>query len=159
MKRDLLPILGLLVLTACNEMASQKADLFGFEPGMTFAEIQAAIAANDYNCGTPPHRAYTDCIIKETKVTVYYSKQLDGNPAVTIAASLAGNKLSDTAQSVAAQYAVPMVAPDSKGNYEWVIGKQNRLQFTGMLVLTDPDLTMRDDAADRKASAGGVPKL
>ena len=141
-------LLSLTLLAACNEQ-QRKADLFNLEPGMTFVESQDAILNNGYNCRTSPHRAYTECVIKEVKVTIYYSKQLDGNPVVAIAADLSGGgSLSETAKSIAAQYAVPIGTSDSKGNYDWTVGKAYRLRFTGMLVLTDPELTKRDDAAD-----------
>lgn len=149
-----------VAVVGCNEKTSQpepqrKSDIFGLEPAMTFADAEALIRKNAYTCRTTNDQVFSECIIKETKVFIYYSKHLDAKPITMIIADIPTKNIREVATSIAEQYGVRLGEPDSKGGYNWIIGKGNELFFGGNLVLTNPELSKKDDAA----ASSRVPKL
>ena len=165
MRIRVLPLICIGLFACCDQQSpvlgqtKRKADIFTFEPGMSFVQTQAIITSSAYICKTSD-KVLTTCEIKGVKVSIYYSIQLDDNPIIVVAADLADTKnFKETAISIASQYDVPLGERNPKGEYVWAIGNGNKLWFTGILHLSNPELTKRDNEADAKFVKSGTPKL
>jgi hypothetical protein len=155
-------LIALFVAFSRPGIAQTKADLFGFEPGMTSQAAQQLIAAKSYACKTVSggKRPSTECTIDGSEVTAYFSKELKDNPVVTISVGLPrASSVAAGAATIASQFGV-LVGSETKGRWIWVVGKENVLTYNGAgLLLNNPKLTKLDEEADQSAAKRGTPKF
>jgi hypothetical protein len=155
-------LIAIFVAFSSPGVAQTKADLFGFEPGMTSQAAQQLIAAKSYVCKTVPggKSPNMECTIDGSEVIAYVSKELKDNPVVSISVGLPPTaSVAARAATIADQFAVP-VGKDKKGRWTWVVGKENVLTYSGAgLLLNNPKLKKLDEEADASAAKRGTPKF
>jgi hypothetical protein len=154
-------LIAVFVAFSSPGVAQTKADLFGFEPGMTSQAAEQLIAAKSYACKTVSGgKSYTECTIDGSEVIAYFSKALKDNPVVAISVGLPPtSNVAARAATVADQFGVP-VGKDKKGRWTWVVGKENVLSYNGAgLLLNNPKLRKLDEETDQSAAKRGTPKF